>query len=96
MATKTHHRVAKVMCDEGEQDRVAKQHSVIDRYEGFLVVRATRAEFIKLAARFPTEDITSQFDIVVGADVIDTSHPRIVRFPKPDSPYIFWAIRPST
>src|SRR5581483_5086329 len=73
-------RILKVFCSGAEQKQLAAQYQVVATYAGFILIEASDAEMKKLAATYPVEDITEQYNIPAGADqetVIDTSRPRI-------------------
>ncbi len=67
----------KVFCSGPEQDRLADEIPVVERYPGFLLTRLPEAAAQALAARYPVEDITDQYRIRVGQRSIETDAPRL-------------------
>jgi subtilisin-like proprotein convertase family protein/subtilisin family serine protease len=70
-------RILKVFCSGSEQDRLAEEIPVLERYSGFLLTRLVEQDARDLAHRYPVEDITDQYQISVGERTIDTDLPRV-------------------
>lgn len=73
------HHMLKVFALPAEQDELARNHVVIERYAGFVLLDVTEPDIAAISARYPVEDITSQFVIRSAETEIDTSRPRIDR-----------------
>ena len=67
----------KIFCRDAEQDKLAELYSVIERYQGFLIVEVAEHLVAKLASEYPVEDITSQYILRLGGQEIDTNLPRL-------------------
>lgn len=50
---------------------------LLAEYDSFVLVKVTQSDAHKLTSTYPFEDITDQYTIRMGADVIDTRKPRI-------------------
>jgi subtilisin family serine protease len=70
-------RILKVFATGVEQDRLAEELDVLERYDAFLLTEAAPAAAKRLARKYLTEDITGQYKIPSGAGTINTSAPRI-------------------
>ena len=70
-------RILKVFVSGPEQDRLAEQFSVIEKYDGFLLVSLAQQNVAEIAASYPTEDITQQYAIPSGQRLLDTKLPRV-------------------
>ncbi|MHC4945343.1 MAG: S8 family serine peptidase [Planctomycetota bacterium] len=70
-------RILKVFCTKEEGKKLADKYGLIEKYEGFILFRATASEAKKLATRFPSEDITDQYTIQIGKRKINTNLPRV-------------------
>lgn len=58
--------ILKVFVDQNDADKVLAQSRLIEAYDAFLLVEASDADAGVMAAQFPTEDITDQFEVVVN------------------------------
>jgi hypothetical protein len=56
---------------------VVRPVQVIERYPAFLVANVAAAQAAAIARRFPTEDITRQYDLRFGGARVNTSRPRV-------------------
>jgi serine protease AprX len=70
-------RILKVFATGAEQDRLAGQVDVLERYDAFVLVEATPAAARKLAREQLVEDITDLYEIPLGTGTIDTSTARV-------------------
>ena len=70
-------RILKVFSSGPEQDALAEDYSVIERYPAFMLVDVSPKTAKNIARAHLTEDITSQYIIEAGGGVIDTTTPRI-------------------
>jgi serine protease AprX len=70
-------RLVKIFCAGRVQDRVAEAHRVIERYDGFVLAQVPKASIGGLSQQYPVEDITEQYAIRAGDQVLDTSRPRL-------------------
>jgi subtilisin family serine protease len=70
-------RILKVFATEAEQDRLAEQLDVLERYDAFVLAEASPAAAKRLAREQLVEDITDEYEIRVGTQTIDTSTPRV-------------------
>ncbi len=70
-------RTLKVFCSGPEQDRLAADIPVLERYAGFLLTRLPEQAAKDLGGRYPVEDITDQYQIPVGERRLDTDLPRV-------------------
>ncbi len=70
-------RVLKVFVSGAEQDPLADQYHVVERYDGFVLVEVPEAAARKLAREFVVEDVSELYAIPVAAGVVDTSVPRV-------------------
>ena len=69
--------ILKIFVSGPEQDLLADQLSVIEKYTGFLLVSLPQQNVAEIAATYPTEDITRQYVIPSGQRQLDTDLPRI-------------------
>ena len=53
--------VLKIFVSGSEQDQLAEQLSVIEKYSGFLLASIPQQNVSEIAASYPVEDITAQF-----------------------------------
>ena len=70
-------RILKVFSSGPEQDALAQNYSVIERYPAFVLLDVSANTAKKIARSHLTEDITSQYKIETSSGVIDTTSPRI-------------------
>ena len=70
-------RILKVFAAGAEQERVAEEAVVLERYDAFVLAETPPAAARRIAREYLTEDITDEYQIPVGAGTIDTSEPRI-------------------
>jgi len=70
-------RTLKVFCSGPEQDRLALEIPMLERYAGFLLTRLPEQAARDLAGRYPVEDITDQYQIRIGERRIDTDLPHL-------------------
>ncbi len=70
-------RVLKVFVQGDDQDRLAEQANVLERYDAFVLAEAAPAAAKRITREHLTEDITDQFQITLGGGTVDTSKPRI-------------------
>lgn len=70
-------RTIKVFCTGSEQDQVAAAYPVIERYDGFILIQTPEDKARTLAKTYPIEDISDQFHLRAGEQMIDTSIPRL-------------------
>lgn len=70
-------RTLKVFCTGKEQTRLAREHRLIERYPGFVLIEVADGDARSLADRYPLDDITDSFLIRTEAREIDTSRPRV-------------------
>ena len=71
-------RIVKVFCTQEEQAELSRTHDTIKSYDSFVLLRLASKEVARVSRAFPTEDITDQFRIELGARTIDTGRPRVV------------------
>ncbi|MGH9901818.1 MAG: S8 family serine peptidase, partial [Pyrinomonadaceae bacterium] len=69
--------VLKIFATGAEQETLAGEFQVLERYDGFVLVEVPEAMVKKLARTYLLEDITSLYTISIGRREIDTSTPRI-------------------
>ena len=69
--------VLKIFVSGSEQDRLAEQLSVIEKYSGFLLASIPQQNVSEIAASYPVEDITAQYTIPAGQRQLDTGLPRV-------------------
>jgi serine protease AprX len=70
-------RVLKVFCSGPEQDALAQDYSVIERYPAFVLVGVSSKTAKSIARTHLTEDITSQYSIEAGPAIVNTTTPGI-------------------
>jgi hypothetical protein len=70
-------RTVKVFCSEKERAQLSSKYNVVEEYDSFILLRVTAAVAKTLARKYPVEDITSQFTIVVSDRKINTRKPRV-------------------
>jgi serine protease AprX len=75
-------RILKIFSSGPEQDALARNYSVFERYPAFVLVDVPAKTAKDIARTHLTEDITSQYRIETSAGVIDTTTPKISRTPK--------------
>src|SRR5256885_15719298 len=68
-------RILKIFTSGPEQDALAQDYSVIERYPAFVLVDVSAKTAKAIARTHLTEDITSQYQIETSTGVIDTSKP---------------------
>ena len=68
-------RILKVFSSGPEQDALAQNYSVIERYPAFVLLDVSANTAKKIARSHLTEDITSQYKIETSSGVIDTTSP---------------------
>ena len=71
-------RIVKVFCTQEEQAELSRTHDTIESYDSFVLRRLASKEVARVSRAFPTQDITDQFRIELGARTIDTGRPRVV------------------
>lgn len=59
------HRTIKVFVEPKEQEKLAKEHTVVERYDGFVVLKVSESAARKLAKSHLVEDITEDYAIRV-------------------------------
>jgi hypothetical protein len=67
----------KVFASSARTDKVLQHSRLIERYPAFLVVEATPTGAAAITRQFPVEDITDQYRIRFGREVVNTNAPRI-------------------
>jgi serine protease AprX len=70
-------RILKVFVSGDDQDRLAKNVELLERYDAFVVAQAPAVTAKRIARDYLTEDITEQYSIPLATGTIDTSTPRI-------------------
>src|SRR5436190_1852673 len=68
-------RILKIFTSGPEQDALAQDYSVIERYPAFVLVDVSAKTAKEIARSHLTEDITSQYQIETSSGIIDTSKP---------------------
>src|SRR2546423_4886312 len=68
-------RILKIFTSGPEQDALAQDYSVIERYPAFVLVDVSAKTAKAIARSHLTEDITAQYQIETSSGVIDTSKP---------------------
>ncbi len=66
-------RILKIFSSGPEQDELAQDYSVIERYPAFVLVDVSAKTAKDIARTHLTEDITSQYQIETSSGVIDTT-----------------------
>ena len=66
-------KILKVFVSGPDQDKLAKRYTIMQRYEGFVLIQVPEADVEKIQKRYPVEDITDQYILKVGDLTIDTS-----------------------
>lgn len=70
-------RILKVFSSGPEQDALAQDYSVIERYPAFVLLDVSAKTAKNIARTHLTEDITSQYKIETSTGVIDTTGPSV-------------------
>ena len=70
-------RMLKVFANEGEQEQLAEELDIVERYPAFVVAQAPPATAKRIAREHLVEDITDQYAIPIGTGTVDTSAPRV-------------------
>jgi len=70
-------RTVKVFCSAEERADLADKYELVEEYDSFLLLRLSAAAAKSLARKYPLEDITDQYTIVVGDRKINTKRPRV-------------------
>ncbi len=70
-------RILKVFCTKEERRNLGLEFTILERYDGFVLLQGSPVAARRLAARYVVEDITSQYAIRTGERVIKTTLPRI-------------------
>ena len=70
-------RILKVFSSGPEQDALAQDYSVIERYPAFVLLDVSANTGKNIARTHLTEDITSQYKIETSTGVIDTTGPSV-------------------
>ena len=70
-------RMSVQFCDKAEHKKLSESHDIIERYDSFVLIRASAAESKALSRRYPVEDITDQFKINIRGRAINTNQSRI-------------------
>jgi serine protease AprX len=70
-------RIAKVYSTGSEQTALAKTQKTLERYPAFLLIKVSGPGLVRLARKYPVEDITDLFTIRAGEKSINTSRPRV-------------------
>jgi subtilisin-like proprotein convertase family protein len=65
-----------VFCGPAEQERLAERHATVQRYPGFTVLEVEEGDVAAISSRFPVEDISSQYELTIDGEAIDTALPR--------------------
>jgi hypothetical protein len=66
----------KIFSSGSEQDALAQEYSVIERYPAFVLVDVSARTAKDIARTHLVEDITSQYQIETSTGVIDTTNRR--------------------
>lgn len=69
--------VLKVFVSGSEQDLLAEQFNVIEKYSGFILLSLAQQDVAEISTRYPTENITDQYIISAGQRQLDTAMPRV-------------------
>jgi len=75
-------RILKVFSSGPEQDELARNYSVIERYPAFVLIDVPAKTAKEMSRTHLTEDITSQYRIETSTGVIDTTKAKIRRADK--------------
>ena len=70
-------RILKIFSSGPEQDALAHDYPVIERYPAFVLLDVSAKTAKKIARTHLTEDITSQYKIETSTGVIDTTGPSV-------------------
>lgn len=70
-------RVLKVFCTKEERRKLGREFTILERYDGFVLLQGSPVVARRLAQEWVVEDITSQYAIRTGERVIKTASPRI-------------------
>lgn len=66
----------KVFGADNDRARLAELGTVIETYDAFTLIEASKSNAASIVESFPTEDITNLYRIHAGGDEIDTMKPR--------------------
>ncbi len=66
----------KVFAATDDQEKLSTRYKIRQRYDDFCVIEASEAEVDRLAKKYLVEDITSQYTLRIGDQVIDTTQPQ--------------------
>ncbi|MCK5232272.1 MAG: hypothetical protein KAR13_18520, partial [Desulfobulbaceae bacterium] len=69
--------ILKLFCSGADQDQLADSYEIIERYDGFILIKAAEDQVEEIAQRYPVEDITDIYKIRVGERTLDTSQSRV-------------------
>ncbi len=70
-------RMLKVFCTGAEQTALARTYRVLERYQGFVLIAASKEKAAQLTGKYPLEDITDQYAIRAAGVRINTARPRV-------------------
>lgn len=70
-------RTLKVFCTGADQERLAGSYTVVERYDGFILLQVPEESVTELTRTYPVEDITEHYALRVGERLIDTAQPRV-------------------
>lgn len=70
-------RILKIFVTGPEQQLLAEKLSVIETYQGFLLVKLAQEEVAEIASRYPVEDISAQYSIRAGQRQLDADLSRV-------------------
>ena len=70
-------RILKVFATGADQERLAAEAELLERYDAFVLAAAAPAAAKRIARAYLTEDITDDYEIPLVTGTIDTSTPRI-------------------
>lgn len=69
--------ILRLFCSGADQDQLADSYEIIERYDGFILIKTAEDQVEEIAQRYPVEDITDIYKIRVGERTLDTSQPRV-------------------
>ncbi|MDZ4689307.1 MAG: S8 family serine peptidase [Planctomycetaceae bacterium] len=69
-------RILKVFASGTDQDQLAAQYPVIERYEGFVLLEAPDEAAPALATSQLVEDVTDQYQLELGGKTVNTASPK--------------------
>ena len=69
--------ILKLFCSGADQDQLVDSYEIIERYDGFMLIKVAEDQVEEIAQRYPIEDITDLYTIRVGERTLDTSLPRV-------------------